>query len=146
MIVYFDASALVPLYVRDRASVAAMRARREAEAIATSLLSYAEVLAAVAQLRRRRGLSAARHRLAVSRFLADWPTFHRVALVPRLLGDVRRLLDRYALKGADAIQLASALHVLQGAAAAGIEGTLACDDRAVARAARREGLRLAWRG
>jgi hypothetical protein len=47
-------------------------------------------------------------------------------------------------QGADAIQLASALHVLRGAAAAGIEGRLACDDRALEPAAGMEDLTLAW--
>jgi uncharacterized protein len=144
MIVYFDASALVPLYVRDRTSAAAIRARGSADALATSLLSYGEVLGAFAQILRRRAISKAAHRLAVSRFLADWPTFQRVPLVPRLLGEVRRLIDSHPLKGADAVQLASALQVLQGVAAAGFEGCLACDDRAIARAGREEGLRLAW--
>ena len=144
MIVYFDASALVPLYVRDRASAAASRARQSADGVATSLLSYAEVLAAMDQLRRRRSVSAPGHRLAVSRFLADWPTFHRVALVSRLLGDVRRLVEDHPLKGADAVQLASALFVSHGARAAGIAFTLACDDGTLTAAARREGLHLAW--
>lgn len=144
MIVYFDASALVLLYVRDRASAAAMLACRSADAVATSLLSYAEVLAAMRQMRQRRGLSSGAYRLAVSRFLADWPSFQRIALGSRLLGDVRRLLEEHPLKGADAVQLASALHVLHGVAAAGIEGCLACDDRTLARAGRGEGLRLAW--
>jgi len=125
-------------------STAAIRVHRSAGAVATSLLSYAEVLAAMEQMRRRRALSSASHRLATSRFLADWPTFHRIALVSRLLGDVRRLLEDLALKGADAVQLASALHVIHCAQAAGIEGSIACDDRALVAAARKEGLRVAW--
>jgi predicted nucleic acid-binding protein len=141
---YFDASALVPLYVGDRATTAALRTRGAVEAIATSLLSYAEVLAAFRQARRHRKLSFSAHVMAESRFFADWPTFHHVPLGPRLFGEIRRLLDSHPLKGADAIQLASALYAKKGAANAGLEMTFACDDRRLARAGRREGLLVSW--
>jgi predicted nucleic acid-binding protein len=144
MIVYFDASALVPLYVRDRVTTQATRARRAAKHIATSLLSYAEVLAALGHLRDRKALDDSAHRLATSRFLGDWPTMHRVPLQTRLLGDVRRILEAHRLKGADAVQLASALLVLRAVALEGLDGRFACDDRALSRAARGEGLFLAW--
>lgn len=144
MIVYFDASALVALYVRDRVTTQATRARGAAKHVATSLLSYAEVLAALGHLREKKALEGSAHRLAASRFLADWPTMHRVPLQARLLGDVRRVLEAHSLEGADAVQLASALLVLRAVSAEGLEGRFACDDRALSRAARGEGLSLAW--
>jgi uncharacterized protein len=144
VIVYFDTSALVATYVADSCTREALRARRAATALATSLLTYAETLAAFGALARARALNRAQRTKAESRFVADWPDFHRVRLDLRLLPDVRRLLGRHALKGADAIHLASASAVTRGCAAAGLEVRFACDDRALAKAAVAEGLTLAW--
>ena len=71
MLVYFDTSALVTLYVQDRCTKQAQAARRAASHIATSFLAYAETLAAFARLRRARDLSVAQHERALSAFLAD---------------------------------------------------------------------------
>ena len=62
----------------------------------------------------------------------------------RLLPDIRRILQRHPLKGADAVHLASACLVIRGANAAGLEARFACDDRGLATAAVAEGLELAW--
>jgi len=144
VIVYFDASALVPLYARDRVSRVATTVHHAADRVATSFLSYAEVLAALGQLHRRRRFTSAGHRLSVSRLIADWPTFERLPVNGRLLGTIRRLLEAHPLKGADAVQLASALQVLGGASLAGADARFACDDHALATAAVAEGLVLAW--
>ncbi len=144
MIVYFDTSALVATYVQDTCTREAVKTRQSATALSTSLLAYAETLAALGALARARALTRAQRARVESRFLADWSDFHRVRLEQRLLPDVRRILQRYPLKGADAVHLASACLVIRGSMAAGLEARFACDDRALARAATSEGLTLAW--
>jgi predicted nucleic acid-binding protein len=144
VIVYFDTSALVALYVEDRCTKQAQAAWRTATHVATSFLAYAEAIAAFAQLRRERGLSVARHERALGEFLADWQTLHRVRLDARILPEVRRVLASHVLKGADAVHLASASLVLRGASLAGSDGRFACDDRALSAAARAEGIALSW--
>lgn len=144
MIVYFDTSALVATYVVDDCTPKAMKARRAASALATSLLAYAETLAAFAALFRAKALTRAQRDKIESRFLADWPDFHRVRLEQRLLPEVRRIVRAHALKGADAVHLASASLVAHGCMVAGLEVFFACDDRALATAAASEGLTLAW--
>ena len=144
MIVYFDTSALVATYVQDECTPEATQARRQASAIATSALAYAETLAAFGAMTRARHLTRAQRIKVESRFLADWPAFHRVRLEQRLLPDVRRILSRHALKGADGVHLASACLVARGCANAGLESSFACDDRALCAAAALEGLSLAW--
>ena len=144
MIVYFDTSALVATYVTDACTPKALKARKQADAIATSLLAYAETLAALSTLTRRRALTRAQREKAESRFLTDWTEFHRVRFEARLLPDVRRMLRHHPLKGADAVHLASAYLVASRCAAAGVDLTFACDDRTLAAAAVDEGLTLAW--
>jgi predicted nucleic acid-binding protein len=144
MIVYFDTSALVATYVADDCTPLAMKARAEASGLATSLLAYAETLAAFGAMARTNALTRARRDKIESRFLADWPDFHRVRVERRLLPDVRQILQRHALKGADAVHLASACLVARGCSTAGLEARFACDDRALAAAAVGEGLTLAW--
>ncbi len=144
MIVYFDTSALVATYVIDTCTPRALKARRGATAIATSLLAHAETLAAFGAMARARALTNAQRSKIESRFLADWQGFHRIRLGQRRLPDVRRLLRQHALKGADAVHLASACLVARGCAASGVEARFACDDRALAAAAELEGLALSW--
>jgi predicted nucleic acid-binding protein len=144
LIVYFDTSALVATYVADACTTEALRARRAADGIATSLLAYAETLAAFGMLQRSRRLTPSARRLAESRFLADWAGFRHVRLEGRLLPDIRRVLAAHPLKGADSVHLASACVVSRGCTNAGIDCSFACDDRPLAVAARAEGLVLAW--
>jgi predicted nucleic acid-binding protein len=145
VIVYFDTSALVALYVSDRCSRAARAARDGSDRIATSLLAYPEALAALSALKRGRGLRPRDHDRAVTRFLEDWNTFHRVRLDSRVLPEARRLLKHYALTGADAVHLASANLMARAFSATGETIRFACDDRRLADAADDDGLELAWR-
>lgn len=144
MILYFDTSALVATYVADACTEDALFVRGQASVIATSLLTYAETLAAFAILQRSRRLTVAQRRRVESRFQADWMAFQCVRVDKRLLPDVRRILAEHPLKGADAVHLATASRVARACAAAGVEHRFACDDRALAAAAKTEGLALAW--
>ena len=144
LIVYFDTSALVATYVADACSAKAMRARRAADGVATSLLAYAETLAAFGSLQRSGKVTPSARRLVESRFLADWKEFRHVRLEGRLLPHIRRVLAAHPLKGADSVHLASACVVARACANAGIECSFACDDRPLAAAALAEGLALAW--
>lgn len=109
MILYLDTSALVKLYVREAGSVPLRRRIRKAQALATSVVAYAEARAAFARLRQS-GLSGAamhqRRRLQLDR---DWDAWLRVELAPDVLRSAGDLTDTYALRGFDAIHLASAL-------------------------------------
>ncbi len=144
MIVYFDTSALVATYIVDRCTKKAVRARGDAEHVTTSHLAYAEVLAAFGAAARVRALTRRQRERLEARFAVDWGEFHRIRLDSRILPDVRRVLGRHPLKGADAVHLASALVVARGCSAAGLECRFACDDRALVAAAVAEGLSTAW--
>ena len=143
MIVYFDTSALVATYVDHTCTKQARAAKRSAR-VATSVLTYAETLGTLGTLTRARALTRRAAAKVESEFLAEWTDIQRIKLDDRLLPDVRRIVKFHSLKGADAVQLASACLVARGCANAGVACQFACDDHDLVRAAAAEGLVLAW--
>lgn len=109
MILYLDTSALVKLYVREAGSVAVRRGIEAAEAAATSAVAYAEARAAFARLSRERPSSRRLHRRRVAQLDRDWEHYVIVELAPAVARRSGELAELHALRGFDAIHLASAL-------------------------------------
>jgi predicted nucleic acid-binding protein len=109
VIAYFDASALVKRYVTERRSTETIELSTKAEVVATSLVSRAEVAAAFAKAVRSRILSDAEARRARRTFAEDWPDFARLPVTEALVARAETLAWDHALRGYDAVQLASAL-------------------------------------
>jgi uncharacterized protein len=143
MIAYFDTSALIACYVQGGSSKKAIGLRAAAQAT-TSLLTYAEALGVFGVLVRTGVLSQLAFTKVEGNFLADWHELHRVKVESRILPEVRRLVTTHSLKGADAIQLASACLVARSCITNGMPFQFASDDRALSRAAKAEGLTPAW--
>ena len=135
--VYFDSSALVKLLVLGEAdSDVAIELFRKADRRSTSVIAYAECRAAVAAAARSRRLTGPEARKAVAALNEVWPALDRLAVSEEVVHRAGELADRRALRGFDAIHLASAL-------AQAPEATLVCWDDQLARAARAEGIGLA---
>lgn len=108
---------------------------REAERRSTSLITYAECCAALASAGRSRRLKTADVRKAVSTLDELWQIFDRQAVSEQVVHRAGELAQRRALRGFDAIHLASAL-------AQAPDVAFACWDDGLSRAARAEGLAL----
>lgn len=80
-----------------------------AAAVATALVSRAEVAAALARAVRMGVLDDERGRRAQRRFSRDWPDLARVAVTEALVARAEMLAWEYGLRGYDAVQLAAAL-------------------------------------
>jgi uncharacterized protein len=139
MILYLDTSALVKLYVEEPWSQELTAAVAEAEAVATSLLAYAESRAAFARARREIRLSGQIYRRIVEAFVEDWPRYISVEVTDRLVKDAGDLAASRALRGYDALHLASALSLSKQVTAS---VTFLAFDRALSLAAKREALCL----
>jgi hypothetical protein len=124
---FFDASALVKRYVRERGTAAVARLLR-AGPVAVSRLSEVEVTSALARLSRDAGLSPVRRDAAIAALVADLDAWHVVELTPEIASRARRLLTRHRLRTGDAIQLASGLY-LQEAMGRTLEGFVSYDAR-----------------
>ena len=139
MMLYLDTSALVKLYVDEPMSQEVTAAVDEAEAVATSLIAYIEARAAFARARREARLSAQAYRHIVDAFVEDWPRYVAVEVTDRLVKEAGDLAVHRALRGYDAIHLASALSVRERVSSA---VTFLAFDRALTVAAKREALHL----
>ena len=135
--VYFDSSALVKLLVLGEVDAeVASELFRKADRRSTSVIAYAECRAAVAAAARSRTLTRSDARNAVAALNDVWPALDRLAVSENIVHLAGELAERRALRGFDAIHLASAL-------AQAPEAVLACWDGQLARAARAEGIGLA---
>jgi predicted nucleic acid-binding protein len=104
---YLDTSSLVKLYVKEEGSEAALALVERADAVVTSVVAYPEVRATLARLRRDKALRPAELARSGRQFDDDWSTFVQIDADERLARDAGRLADAHALRGCDAIHLAS---------------------------------------
>jgi predicted nucleic acid-binding protein len=109
LIVYLDASALVKRYVQEAGSGDVDKLIADAGVVATSVLSRAEVGAALARASRAQVLVSVEARAAVARFEAEWPSLLRIQATEVLAAQASALAWVHALRGFDAMHLASAL-------------------------------------
>lgn len=133
---YFDASALVKRYVRERGT-AALRRLLASGTAATSRLSEVEVASAIVRRAREGAFTRQQRDRMLAALYSDLPALLVVELIPEITVDARSLLLRHPLRAGDAIQLASCLY-LQRELAQPVP-FIGFDDRLV-EAARREGL------
>jgi predicted nucleic acid-binding protein len=140
LILYLETSSLVKLYVREKDSESVRDSVQASEAVATSVLAYAEARAAFARKLREQGITKDAHG-AVKRALdADWPSFFVLNVTAGTARSASDLAEKHGLRGFDALHLASAIE-LRAAGVADLRFSSA-DDRLRA-AAQAEGLELA---
>ena len=109
MIVYLDTSALVKRYVEERGSTETIALATRADVVATSIVSRAEIAAALAKAARTRVLTAAAARRAQRAFTAEWQDLVRIAVSEAVVERAERLAWDHALRGYDAVHLGTAL-------------------------------------
>ena len=107
MIIYFDTSALLKLFVAEEHSPAVRRAAEECRAIVTHWVAYCEAVAAFGRRERKRlepGY-AGRQRSALD---AQWRTWRIVGVSEPLVRRAADLALVHGLKGFDSLHLAAA--------------------------------------
>jgi predicted nucleic acid-binding protein len=110
-IVYFDSSAFVKLLIEEDGSDLAAALWDGGDAVVASRLAYPEVYAALAAAGRGRRLDPAGQRQAAAAWESYWSAVRAVELTDAVAVDAGRLSARHALRGADAVHLASVLAV-----------------------------------
>ena len=113
MILYLDTSALLKRYFKEHGSSEVISEWKKAEAIATSMVTYAETMAAVFRKKRETEGSSSLFKNILRTFRKDWESFVLVEVTSTLNDRIGKLLETYALRGFDAIHLASALTIHQ---------------------------------
>lgn len=106
---YLDTSALVKLYLAEPNHEAVIDAVREAARVATSMVAYAEARAAFARRLREGTLSREEHQEVVGTFNRNWIRYDRVPVSDIVAYSAGNVAEQHALRGYDAIHLASAM-------------------------------------
>lgn len=110
-IVYFDSSAFVKLLVEEEGSDLGAALWDGADAVVSSRLAYPEVRAALAAAGRDRRLEVEELERAGLAWEEYWAATRPVELSAAVASHAGQLAGPYALRGADAVHLASALAV-----------------------------------
>ena len=140
---YLDSSALAKRYVAEPGSEDVVTLMAEAAAVATSLVTRAEVAAALASAVRSGRVDEEDARRAHRKFLGEWPDFGRVPVTDELIERADVSAWDHGLRGYDAVHLAAALACADMIAALGADVVLATFDRQLREAAGRAGL-MTW--
>lgn len=109
MIVYLDASALVKRYVAEAGSAEVEGLILTAEIVGTSVISRAEVAAALAKAVRAGVLHHDEAGQALGVFRAQWMDVVRLQLTEAIVARADALAWERGLRGYDAVHLATAL-------------------------------------
>lgn len=113
-ILFFDSSALVKRYVAEIGSqwIAGLVTPTARNAVHIAVVSGAEVVAAFVRRQRGGSLTPDQTSQAIAEFADDWAGLYELVKADReLVNRAMRLAQRYALRGYDAVQLASAMEV-----------------------------------
>lgn len=111
MIVYFDSSAFVKLLVEEQGSDVAAALWDGCDAAVSSRLAYPEVRAALAAAGRAGRLAPGDQRRAETAWDGYWAATRAVELTDVVSLRAGQLAAEHALRGADAVHLASVLAV-----------------------------------
>ena len=117
MILYLDSSSAVKIYLLhagvSETGAETVRGQVEgAELVATSRISYVEILSGLAKARRESRIRRQdQYQQVVLAFQRDWASYVKVAVNTRLIRAAGDLVQRYALRAYDAVQLAAALEL-----------------------------------
>ena len=109
MILYLDSSAIVKLYTGEAGTLEVDDAIAEADVSGTTVLSRAEVAAALKKARRTRALDERSAALALRRFNRNWLRYVRIRVTHRLVQRAAELAWDHDLRGYDSVHLASAV-------------------------------------
>jgi hypothetical protein len=110
-IIYFDSSALVKLVVEEAGSDLAAQLWDGCDAAVASRLAYPEVRAALAAAARNHDLDAADLDAVEAAREEYWAAVRPVELTGAVERHAGKLARQHALRGADAVHLASALAI-----------------------------------
>jgi predicted nucleic acid-binding protein len=139
-IFYIDSSAWIKRYFLEDGSPAVEEMFERSQFLACSILGYVEVAATVARKKKSGDLSQSEYEQIRHGLKRDWADFYQIPLDDTILVQVELALSS-ALRGADAVHLASALY-LQKRFAGNAEMILVSSDKALNEAAQQLQVRV----
>lgn len=107
--IYFDSSALVKRYIREEGTEFVENLCEKERLIATSKLTYPEILSALARKLRAKEIRDSEYEYAFQKFSNDWAGITVLEFHDEIFEKLKGLIEVHSLKAADAVHLASAL-------------------------------------
>ena len=136
--IYFDTSgALVKKYISEIGTDKVRALLNKEKKVFSSKITYAEVCASFARKHRDNEIEKRHYQRIWRSFINDWEAIILIEVQEELFPLIRRLVESYPLRGADAIHLSSAIWIGEKI---GQSLTFAASDNALLSAARNEGL------
>lgn len=140
---YLDASAWVKRYLREAGSKWVHRLFKQEKLLCCATLGLIEVVATLARKRHAGEIGVPLWDSAGRFLIADWDRFCHVELSAPVLETALRVVEATALRGADAVHLASALVLHRRLETSAEELCMVASDRELLEAARQFGLQVA---
>lgn len=109
MIVYADTSQIIKLFLDEAGSDQVHDLFRNRDRLASSVIAYAECRAALAQARRMSRLTHGSYHSVLVEFEARWRVMQKMDVSSNVIQLAGDLAEKHALRGYDAIHLASAV-------------------------------------
>ena len=119
MTLYLDTSSLVRLYIQEAGSGDVRNLVERASVVSTSIVAYPETRATLARLRRSGDLTPAKFAAAKRNFEEQWPALLTLEVTAPVSHEAGDFAERYALRGFDALHLASFAEVARRAGPSG---------------------------
>ncbi len=137
MNLYIDTSAVIKRHVQEANTEDVRGWVENAVAVATGLLTRAEVSSGINRLYRMNLLTEENYKQALSEFRNSWDTYHRIPVSEQIVVRADYLICQFVLRGYDAVHLACALMWQE---ALQMPVTLATFDSQLCEAAKQAGL------
>ena len=108
MILFFDTSALLKLFIREQHSEAVCKASKAASLKVVSQLTWVEMCAALGLKQRTRQIDAPQATRALQELRDEWDRYSKLAVDQALIFTAGELALTFGLRAYDSLQLASA--------------------------------------
>lgn len=109
-VIYLDTSALLKIYVQERGSGEIATWVDSAKIVATAIITYAEMAAALAKIKRMQWISSDEADAAWQKFVKEYPTLTNIEVTESIILLAGNLAWDYGLRGYDSVHLAAALY------------------------------------
>jgi predicted nucleic acid-binding protein len=139
MNLYLDTSALIKHYIAENGSDYINDLIADASAIATALITRAEMAAGINRLLRMKYISPEHYSIALRDFRSDWNHYERISISEEIVARADSLTCEYPLRGYDSVHLAA---VLTWQDSLGLPVALAAFDADLRDAAQKAGLQV----
>lgn len=110
---YLDTSAMVKLFVNEEESELVKSGVRRANIVTTSVIAYAECRSAFSRRYRAGDIDPLELRTIVDQLIKLWPGLERIAVTQRIARHAGDLAETHALRGFDAVHLATAFRAVE---------------------------------